>query len=88
MKLFETILHEASESYFIVMELCERGNLRDWMRRVKSNKLQSETVVLQMLLEICTAVESCHQNNVIHRDLKPENILINSVGRLKLSKEL
>ena len=42
-------------------------------------------VVLQMLLEICAAVESCHQNKVVHRDLKPENILLDSQGRVKLS---
>ena len=39
-----------------------------------------------MLLEICAAVESCHQNKVVHRDLKPENILLDSQGRVKLSK--
>ena len=38
-----------------------------------------------MLLEICAAVESCHQNKVVHRDLKPENILLDSQGRVKLS---
>ena len=43
-------------------------------------------VVLQMLLEICAAVESCHQNKVVHRDLKPENILLDSQGRVKLSR--
>ena len=43
-------------------------------------------IVLQMLLEICTAVESCHQKKVIHRDLKPENILLDDMGRVKLSQ--
>lgn len=45
-KVVETILSSTpnSSSVFIVMELCEGGNLRDWMRRVKANRLHSEIV--------------------------------------------
>ena len=49
-KVVETILSSAPNSpahssiVFIVMELCEGGNLRDWMRRVKTNRLHSEIV--------------------------------------------
>lgn len=49
-KVVETILSSAPNSpphssiVFIVMELCEGGNLRDWMRRVKANRLHSEIV--------------------------------------------
>ena len=45
-KVVETILPRTpnSSSVFIVMELCEGGNLRDWMRRVKANRLHSEIV--------------------------------------------
>ena len=45
-KVVETILSDApnSSSVFIVMELCQGGNLRDWMRRSKANRLHSEIV--------------------------------------------
>ena len=45
-KVVETILSGApnSSSVFIVMELCQGGNLRDWMRRSKANRLHSEIV--------------------------------------------
>ena len=39
-----------------------------------------------MLLEVCKAVHSCHENNVIHRDLKPENILLGNDGSVKLGE--
>ena len=45
-KVVETILSSAPDTscLYIVMELCEGGNLRDWMRRVKANRLHSEIV--------------------------------------------
>ena len=43
-KVIETILDSPTNALYIVMELCEGGNLRDWMKRVKTNHLQSETV--------------------------------------------
>ena len=57
-----------------------------WVERNRKHELLNETVILQMLLEICEAVYSCHQKRVIHRDLKPENILLDSKRRIKLGK--
>ncbi len=34
---------------------------------------------LQLLLEVCGAVQHAHQKGIIHRDLKPSNILISEV---------
>ena len=39
-----------------------------------------------MLLDVCSAVHSCHSNDVIHRDLKPENILLDDNGCVKLGE--
>ena len=48
-----------------------------------SSWLQSQ-VILQMLLEICKAVNSCHQKKIIHRDIKPENLLLDGRHNIKL----
>lgn len=42
--------------------------------------------VLQILLQLCDAMEALHQCNppVIHRDIKPSNILVDEKGLLKI----
>ncbi len=39
---------------------------------------------IELVLEVCSALQLAHQNLVVHRDLKPGNILVNSEGVPKL----
>ena len=39
---------------------------------------------LELLLEVCSAVQYAHRNLVVHRDIKPSNILVTSEGVPKL----
>lgn len=39
---------------------------------------------LQLLLQVCQAVQHAHEHAIIHRDLKPSNILVNESGAVKL----
>lgn len=48
------------------------------------DKTLSEKDVIQLGVDICTALELCAERNVIHRDIKPENIFINQFGHFKL----
>ena len=40
----------------------------------------STTARLQLMIEVCDAVQHAHQKAVIHRDLKPSNILVSDVN--------
>ncbi len=39
---------------------------------------------LELMAEICEAVEHAHQKGIIHRDLKPGNILVDETGQPKV----
>lgn len=40
--------------------------------------------ILQLGIDICSALEICEKNNIIHRDIKPENIFVSMNGDYKL----
>lgn len=43
-----------------------------------------EIEVIRLAANMCSALNGCHQSNIIHRDIKPENILVSSDGKYKL----
>lgn len=56
----------------IVFELCERGDLEDFLR---NNELS--TLEIQFLFkEIAKGLRSIHKRGVIHRDIKPKNLYL------------
>ncbi len=40
--------------------------------------------VIKVGIDMCMALETCHNNKVIHRDIKPENIFVSPNGDFKL----
>lgn len=44
----------------------------------------SETEVIKLGVDICTALETCAEEDIIHRDIKPGNILVHKSGTFKL----
>ncbi len=49
-----------------------------------ANKKMTEAEVINLGIDLCSALEVCGKRNIIHRDIKPENIFINSFGDFKL----
>jgi predicted Ser/Thr protein kinase len=66
---------------FFVMEFVDGLNLREMER---SGKL-SPREALQIVPQICEALQFAHDEGVVHRDIKPENILLDKKGRVKIA---
>ncbi|KAI4328961.1 hypothetical protein L6164_021271 [Bauhinia variegata] len=71
--------HDACEdanNVYIVMELCEGGELLD--RILSRGGRYTEEDAKIIVLQILSVVAFCHLQGVVHRDLKPENFLFTS----------
>lgn len=67
---------------YIVMELCQRGSLKNALAR---RGLYSEPECAKVMRDIIAGVANLHDNHVIHRDLKLDNFLIGDDGTLKIT---
>src|SRR5262245_62088050 len=64
---------EENGTPFFVMELVSGQSL------AKAAHLELPRIV-EIALQICTALEHAHNNHIVHRDLKPDNVLMSSSG--------
>ncbi|KAK9286554.1 hypothetical protein L1049_014953 [Liquidambar formosana] len=67
---------EDHDNVYIVMELCEGGELLD--RILSRGGKYSEDDAKAVMVQILNVVAFCHLQGVVHRDLKPENFLFTS----------
>ena len=81
-KIYE--IYESQRSLYIVMEECKGGEVFDRIiDHIQSKNMYSEKDAAEMLLQVMSAVEYCHNNGICHRDLKPENLLYLRAGSEK-----
>jgi len=74
-KLYETF--EDQRNFYFAMELCEGGDLFDFIIDHRSFSRGDVAIVMRQMLR---AVFYMHNKGVVHRDLKPENFLLDSKG--------
>ncbi len=72
-------LGEAEGVKFITMEFIEGNDLRSLIR--EKNKFAPEEAV-EIIQQVCQALDAAHSVGVIHRDLKPQNIMRDGSGRI------
>ncbi|KAK9987124.1 hypothetical protein SO802_032075 [Lithocarpus litseifolius] len=68
--------YEDDDNVYIVMELCNGGELLD--RILSRGGKYSEEDARVVMVQILSVVAYCHLQGVVHRDLKPENFLFTS----------
>jgi predicted Ser/Thr protein kinase len=67
-------------SYF-VMEFVDGPNLREVERAGKLTPREA----LEIIPQICAALQFAHDEGIVHRDIKPENVLLDKKGRVKIA---
>lgn len=72
-------LGESDGVKFITMEFIEGQDLRSLIQERK--KLPPEEAV-EIMRQVCQALEAAHTVGIIHRDLKPQNIIREHTGRI------
>ncbi len=73
---------EDDGNYYIVMEYIDGKNLKQLLKK-RGNLTVSE--VIDIMLQITSAMSVAHDSLIIHRDLKPQNILIKEDGEIKIT---
>ncbi|KAL8549890.1 hypothetical protein ACS0TY_008652 [Phlomoides rotata] len=68
---------EDDSHVYIVMELCEGGELLDRILSKKDNRYaeRDAAIVVRQMLRVAA---ECHLHGLVHRDMKPENFLLKS----------
>ncbi|WP_040816996.1 Stk1 family PASTA domain-containing Ser/Thr kinase [Nocardia jiangxiensis] len=66
---------------YIVMEYVDGDTLRDMVRG--SGPLAPRRA-MEIIADVCAALDFSHKNGIVHRDMKPANIMINRQGAVKV----
>ena len=68
--------------YYIVMELVKGRTLKEV---IVSDGALSWKWSINVAIQIASALETAHKNNIVHRDIKPHNIIITEDGIAKVT---
>ena len=72
---------QVEDLHYFIMEFVDGTNLRQLERAGRLSPREA----LQIIPQICDALQYAHDEGVVHRDIKPENLLIDRKGRVKIA---
>ena len=71
----------ANGLHYFIMEFVDGVNLRQLQKMGRLSPREA----LQIVPQICDALQYAHDEGVVHRDIKPENVLVDRKGRVKIA---
>jgi serine/threonine-protein kinase len=71
---------QANGSHFISTEYIEGLTLRESLKR----KTMTLRELLEIAIQVATALVTAHEAGIVHRDIKPENIMLRADGYVKV----
>jgi serine/threonine-protein kinase len=71
---------ETAGTHFIAYEFIDGITLREFAKSAEFNLAS----VLQIAIQIASALVEAHRAGIVHRDLKPDNVMIRGTGLVKL----
>lgn len=66
---------------YYVMEFVSGMDLQQLLKR----KPPAPKQILQIIAQVCNALQYAHERGIVHRDIKPANILIDAKGNVKVA---
>jgi serine/threonine-protein kinase len=73
---------EAGGYHYFVMEFVEGKTIAD---DINAGKVSGEREAVEIIIQVCHALQHAHAHGLVHRDVKPKNIMINAQGVVKLA---
>lgn len=71
---------ELGELPWIAMEYVRGTSLGEYVK-AHAPHLRAR---VELMLQLCDAVQHAHQQGIVHRDLKPSNVLVDEAGRVRV----
>ena len=69
------------ETYYMILEFVPGETLNDRLKRLnQAGRQLSLAEALQVLSQVCDAVDYAHKRGLVHRDIKPANIMLDVQG--------
>lgn len=73
----ESFVHEGA--LYVVLSYAEGGDLEGYLHQmVMRKKTLPHALLLSWFKQLLTALQCCHEQNILHRDLKPANVFLNA----------
>ena len=74
-KLVDAIPRADEHQLIVIMEFLAGGELYDYWKRFKHRQMP-EREVAEIMLQLASALDCCHNSRIIHRDIKFQNVIL------------